>query len=78
MTLKTKIGVLGNIVKPILCSCIMIAGVLISYIQILNYTNSNGIACIISIALGGIIYMISIVAMKVFSAQEIMDRVYRK
>ena len=78
ITLKTKIGVLGNIVKPILCSCIMIAGVLFSYIQILNYTNSNGIACIVSIALGAIIYMISIVAMKVFSAQEIMDRVYRK
>ena len=78
ITLKTKIGVLGNIVKPILCSCIMIAGVLFSYIQILNHTNSNGIACIVSIALGAIIYMISIVAMKVFSAQEIMDRVYRK
>ncbi|MGL4572939.1 MAG: putative polysaccharide biosynthesis protein [Clostridium sp.] len=78
MTLKTKIGVLGNIGKPIVCSTIMIVVVIFSYVNILRYTASNGIACLVSVFLGIIIYMLAIIFMRVFSAQDVMNRISRK
>ncbi len=78
MNLKTRIRVNNNIIKPIIASVIMTLAVLFSYKVILNYTMSNGVSCLLSVFLGIIIYMASIICMRVFDVEEVKSRFSKK
>lgn len=78
ISLKAKIGIRNNIIKPLISSTIMIIIVLFSYRIILNYTMSNGLSCLLSIILGAIIYITSIIYMNVFDIKDVRSRLAKK
>lgn len=77
-TLKVKLNFYEILIKPTYAAAIMMLLVLISYNIIYKNTISNGIACLISIFLGMIIYIILIIVLKVFDVSEIKNRFKRR
>lgn len=75
--MKTKLGVYSSFVKPACASVVMIICTVVSYNFLFNKTSSNGTSCLIAILLGIIIYGISILIFKVFSINEIKDRLIK-
>ncbi|MGG5463156.1 putative polysaccharide biosynthesis protein [Clostridium sp. B9] len=67
-------NLINVLIKPILASVLMIGTVLYLYSEALKYSGSNSIACLIAIFMGIIIYMISLVVLKIFSVEEIKGR----
>ena len=67
-----------NFIKPTYFSCFMIIAVILLYNYVYSTFRSNGLAVLISIFIGGIIYLGCILAFKVFSIDEVMDRIKRK
>lgn len=82
ISVKSKIGCKMSLyelgVKPLIASLIMIIVVLVTYDIIFIKTTSNGIACLISIFIGGIIYAITAIIIRIFTFDEIRDKVIRK
>lgn len=78
LTLRTRINIKNNIIKPTISSVIMVGVVLISYEKLLSYTMSNGLSCLLSVFLGIIIYIASIAVTKVFDINEVKNRFYKK
>ena len=76
-TLKIKLDLYDILIKPSYASIIMIITVMLSYNIIYKYTVSNGISCLLSIFIGGIIYGILVIVFKVFAIEEIKDRIKR-
>lgn len=78
LTVKIKLGVklnlYENIMKPSYASCFMMIAVIILYNFLYKNTLSNSISCLLSIALGAIIYAIAIILLKVFKTEEIKSR----
>lgn len=74
VTLKIKLNLYEILIKPAYASTIMMLLVLTSYNGLYKRTTSNGISCLISIFLGIIVYIILIVVLRVFKAQDIKDR----
>lgn len=72
--INIRIDIFNNFIKPLFASVIMIITVLICYMQLYTYTGSNGIACLLSISIGGIIYILAIVVLKIFSIKEIKSK----
>ena len=77
-TLRVKLNLYEILIKPAYASTIMMLFVLISYNIIYKNTTSNGISCLISIFLGMIIYMLLIIAFKVFNIEEIKSRIRKR
>ncbi|ASW42087.1 putative polysaccharide biosynthesis protein [Clostridium isatidis] len=81
ISLKNKIKVNFNLrstfIKPLIASLFMIIGVIISYINLLNKTNSSNLSCLGSIFIGIIIYMVLILILRVFTIEDIKSRVVR-
>lgn len=73
VTLKIKLNLYEILIKPAYASTIMMLLVLTSYNGLYKRTTSNGISCLISIFLGIIVYIILIVVLRVFKAQDIKD-----
>ncbi|MEG0857130.1 MAG: polysaccharide biosynthesis protein [Terrisporobacter sp.] len=78
VNMKTKLGFYGSFVKPACAAVIMIICTVFSYNVLYNKTSSNGTSCLLAILLGIIIYGISILIFKVFSINEIKDRLIKK
>lgn len=76
--LKCKIDVYSSFIKPMFSAIVMIAGVLASYLYLMDKTQNNSISCLLSIFMGIIIYMIAIVLFKVFEIDEIKGKLARK
>lgn len=80
-SLKKKIKISINInkifIKPFIASGAMMIGVMYSYYFLLRKTESNGLSCLISIFLGIIIYMILIIILRVFTINEIKNKISR-
>jgi stage V sporulation protein B len=74
---KVKLNLKGIFIKPLIASLFMSAAVLGSYIKLFSKTNSNGFSCLASIFLGMIIYIISILVLRVFNIEEIKRRIVR-
>lgn len=74
ITLKIKMKLYENFVKPMYASCIMMMFVLISYNMIFTRTLSNSLACLLSISLGAIIYIVSIILLKVFKIEDVKNK----
>lgn len=76
--LNTKVNLYEILIKPTYASVIMILVVLISYNIIYKNTTNNGISCLVSIFLGMIIYMLLIIAFKMFDIKEINSRIRKR
>ena len=76
--LNISIDYYNTTIKPSYASVIMIIAVIISYNKTIIYTGSNGIACIVSILLGIIIYIILVIAFGIFKYNYIKDRFLRR
>lgn len=74
LTLKVKFNFYQILIKPAYAAAIMMLFVLVSYnIAYMNIL-SNGISCLVSIFLGMIVYIILIMVLKVFNAEDIKSR----
>ena len=78
LSLKVKLKFYDILIKPAYAATIMMILVILSYNIIYKNLGSNGAACLSSIFLGMILYMILIVVFKVFKVSEIRDRLKRK
>ena len=78
INLKTRIGILNNVIKPILGSIIMTLVVVYGYEFIFKYTMSNAASCLLSVILGIIVYMTSIMCMRVFDVEDVKSRFSKK
>jgi stage V sporulation protein B len=77
-TLKIRINYYDILVKPAFASILMIIAVVITYMYVYNITVSNGISCLISIAAGGALYGLLIIAFGVFKYSYIRKRFLRR
>ncbi|MGG7144005.1 putative polysaccharide biosynthesis protein [Clostridium nigeriense] len=75
--LNLKLNVYKSFIKPSIAAIIMIIGVLISYIFVFNNTGSNTSSCLIAIFLGIIIYVMLILILRIFSIDEIKNKIVK-
>ena len=75
---SVKLKFYDILIKPAYASTIMMILVILSYNIIYKNTGSNGMACLLSIFLGMILYSILIVVFKVFKVSEIRNRLKGK
>lgn len=75
--LNLKLNVYKSFIKPSIAAIIMIIGVLISYIFVFNKTGSNTSSCLIAIFLGIIIYVMLILILRIFSIDEIKNKIVK-
>lgn len=76
--LQIRINYYEIIIKPAFASVLMIIGVVFTYTYVYNYTMSNGIATLISIILGIIIYAILIVLFGVFNYTQLKRKLLKR
>ncbi|WP_238883685.1 polysaccharide biosynthesis protein [Clostridium sp. YIM B02551] len=77
MHLKLKIKFYEILIKPAYATIVMIIGVMGSYVALTYKINSPSLACLISIFLGIIIYIVLIVILGVFKYDTIRSRLRR-
>jgi len=77
-TLKSKINYYDAIVKPGYASLVMITAVVFLYKYVYNYTMSNGIACILSILIGVLIYGIFIFVFGIFNYGDVKKKILKR
>lgn len=75
--MKTKFKFYSSFVKPAYAASLMIVATVFAYNFLLKRTSSNGTSCLLAILLGIIIYGISILIFRVFSMNEIRDRLIK-
>lgn len=82
LVMRVKLGykmkLYNNFIKPTYSATLMMLGVILCYTYLYKSTLSNSISCLISIAIGAIIYCIAILAFKVFTIKDVKSRIYRK
>ena len=78
ISLRVKLNFYDILIKPAYATTIMMISVILSYNIIYKNTGSNGVACLLSIFLGMIVYMILVVVFKVFKVSDIKKRLKRK
>lgn len=75
--LKLSLNVTQTFIKPIIASVVMIIISLFSYSFVYNKTGSNTYSCLIAIFLGIIIYGILILTLRIFSIDDIKNRIVK-
>lgn len=75
--IKVSIDFYNIIIKPICAACGMSIVVVIGYLKIYEYTMSNGIACMLVIFIGALIYGILVILLKIFKIEEIKHKINR-
>lgn len=82
ITMKIKLGtkfrIYENFIKPIFASITMMFVVIFGYNIMYSYLGSNSIACLISVFLGGVVYGIMIMILRVFKVEEIKGRLVKR
>jgi stage V sporulation protein B len=76
--LKVKIGLFDVILKPLFATLIMTILVVITYMNVYNYTMSSRIACLLAILLGIVVYSILVVLFGIFKYSYIKDRFLKR
>ena len=78
IVMKVKLGstidLYNNFIKPGYAASLMIVVVIFSYNYLYRNTLSNSISCLLSISLGAIIYGIGVFVLRIFSVDEIKNR----
>ena len=77
-TLKSKINYYDAIVRPGYASLVMITAVVFLYKYVYNYTMSNGIACVLSILIGVLIYAIFIFVFGIFNYGYVKKKILKR
>jgi len=72
--LKVKINVYEVFVKPLFVSLIMIISVVFIYNNVYNYTQSNGISCLISISIGIIVFGVLSIMFRIFTVEDVKGK----
>ena len=75
--LKLRLNIYKSFIKPIIAASIMIIGVIFSYNLIYSKTASNTSSCLLAIFLGIIIYIILILILRIFSIDDIKNRIIK-
>ncbi len=75
--LKVKINLYEVVIKPLFVSLIMIISVVFIYNNVYNYTQSNGISCLIAIFLGVVIFGILSIVFKIFTIEDIKGKLIK-
>lgn len=75
--LKLNLNVIQTFIKPIIASVVMIIISLFAYSFVYNKTGSNTYSCLIAIFLGIIIYGILILTLRIFSIDDIKNRIVK-
>lgn len=75
--LKLSLNVIQTFIKPIIASVVMIVISLFSYSFVYNKAGSNTYSCLIAIFLGIIIYGILILTLRIFSIDDIKNRIVK-
>lgn len=73
--LKIKFGLYENFIKPALASVGMIVSVLSAYIFMMGKSFSESLSCLVAVFLGIIIYMALILLLRVFSIDDLKERI---
>lgn len=77
INMKTKLRLYRTFIKPACAATVMIICTEFTYEFLLKKTSSNGTSCLLAILLGIIIYGVSILIFKVFSVNDIKDRLIK-
>lgn len=72
--LKVKINLYEVVIKPLFVSLIMIISVVFIYNNVYNYTQSNGLSCLIAIFLGVLIFGILAIVFRIFTIEDIKGK----
>ena len=75
--LEVKVNLNDVLVKPAFASLIMIISVMASFTFLRNNFVGSSLACLISIVLGIIIYVVLIIILGVFSYNYIKEKLFR-
>lgn len=75
--MKTNLRLYSSFIKPAYAAGLMITATVFLYNFLLKKTSSNGTSCLLAILLGIIIYGVLILVFKVFSINEIKDRLIK-
>ena len=75
--LKLRLDIYKSFIKPIIAASIMSIVVLFSYNLLFIKTGSNTSSCLLSIFLGIIIYVILILILRIFSIDEIKNKIVK-
>ncbi|MDU5111816.1 MAG: polysaccharide biosynthesis protein [Clostridium sp.] len=75
--LKLSLNVIQTFIKPIIAAVVMIIISLFSYSFVYTKTGSNTYSCLIAIFLGIIIYGILILTLRIFSIDDIKNRIVK-
>ena len=73
--LNIKLKIYSSLIKPMYSAWIMMIVALFAYNNIYRKIGINGISCLLSISIGAIIYLVAILVLKVFSIEELRDRI---
>lgn len=75
--LQVKVNLNDVLIKPAFASLVMIIGVIASFTFLRNNYVGSSLACLISIFLGIIIYVVLIIILGVFSYNYIKEKLFR-
>lgn len=75
--MKLNLDIFQGFIKPTFAALIMMIGVLGMYLFMFNKTGSNGFSCLLAIFLGIIIYIILMLVLKMFSMDEIKNKIVK-
>lgn len=75
--MKTKLRFYSSFIKPAYAAGVMIVSTVVAYNFLFKKTSSNGTSCLLAILLGIIIYGVSILIFRVFSMNEIKERLIK-
>jgi len=75
--LGTKLKLYENFIKPAYAASFMMIVVLTVYNILLRGTGSNSVSCLISVTIGGIIYFVGILILRVFKLEEVRNKFRR-
>ncbi|MBU3134207.1 polysaccharide biosynthesis protein [Clostridium gasigenes] len=75
--MKTKLRFYSSFIKPAYAAILMIVSTMFAYNFLFKKTSSNSTSCLLAILLGIIIYGVSILIFRVFSMNEIKERLIK-
>ena len=75
--MKTKLKFYSSFIKPAYAAILMIVSTMFAYNFLFKKTSSNSTSCLLAILLGIIIYGVSILIFRVFSMNEIKERLIK-
>jgi len=77
-SLNIKFNHIDTFIKPAIAAILMIVAVVFSNAIVYNYTMSRGLACVISILIGVVVYLIFVLLLRIFEYEDIKKKLFKK